>query len=108
MATSSSTTARPTSLQTGDLFFNGLYPNIDSSSGGWIGGVIAASDVLLEIADAQTRIIPGPGAPRPPGDPKAFRSMLAEARDKIEPLVRAGKTVDEVVAARPLAGLNAR
>jgi cyclase len=95
-------------LQTGDLFFNGLYPNIDSSSGGWIGGMIAASDVLLEIADAKTKIIPGHGALGTRDDLKAFRSMLAEARDKIEPLVRAGKTVDEAVAARPLASLNAR
>ena len=75
-------------LQAGDLFFNGLYPNIDSSSGGWIGGMIAASDALLEIADAETRIIPGHGAPGTRDDLKAFRSMLAEARDKIEPLVR--------------------
>ena len=41
-------------------------------------------------------------------DLKAFRSMLAEARDKIEPLVRAGKTVEEAIAAGPLAGLDAR
>ena len=70
--------------------------------------MIAASDVLLEIADAKTKIIPGHGALGTRDDLKAFRSMLAEARDKIEPLVRAGKTVDEVVAARPLASLNAR
>ena len=41
-------------------------------------------------------------------DLKAFRNMLAEARDKIEPLVLAGKTVNEAVASRPLASLNAR
>jgi hypothetical protein len=41
-------------------------------------------------------------------DLKAFRSMLAEARDKIEPLVRAGKTLEEAIAARPLASLDAR
>ena len=34
--------------------------------------------------------------------------MLAEARAQVEPLVAAGKTVDEAVAARPLAGLDAR
>jgi glyoxylase-like metal-dependent hydrolase (beta-lactamase superfamily II) len=95
-------------LQAGDLFFNGAYPNIEGSSGGWIGGMIAASDALLEVADAGTRIIPGHGAPGTRDDLKAFRGMLAEARDRIEPLVRAGKTVDEAVAARPLASLDAR
>ena len=41
-------------------------------------------------------------------DLKAFRDMLAEARARVEPLVAAGKTVDEAVAAQPLAGLEAR
>ena len=95
-------------LQTGDLFSNGFYPNIDSSSGGWIGGMIAAADRILGIVDAKTRIIPGHGPVATRDDLKAVRDMLAEARDKIEPLVEAGKTVDEVVAARPLASLDAR
>jgi cyclase len=95
-------------LQTGDLFSNGFYPNIDSSSGGWIGGMIAASDLILGIVDAKTRIIPGHGPLATVDDLKATRSMLAEAREKIEPLVAAGKTVDEAIAARPLASLDAR
>ncbi len=95
-------------LQAGDLFSNGFYPNIDSSSGGWVGGMIAAADLILGIVDAQTRIIPGHGPMATRDDLKAARSMLAEARDKIQPLVEAGKTVDEAVAARPLAGLDAR
>ncbi len=95
-------------LQTGDLFSNGFYPNIDSSSGGWIGGMVAAADLILGIVDARTRIVPGHGPVGNRDDLKAARDMLAEARDKVEPLVKAGKTVDEVVAARPLAGLDSR
>ena len=34
--------------------------------------------------------------------------MLAEARDRIEPLVASGKTVDEAIAAKPLAPLDAK
>ncbi len=94
-------------VQTGDLFFNGIYPNIDSSSGGWIGGMVAAADLILGVVDARTRIIPGHGPMGTRDDLKAFRSMLAEARDKIGPLVEAGKTVEEVIAARPLASLDA-
>ncbi len=95
-------------LHTGDLFSNGIFPNIDSSSGGWIGGMIAATDLLLGIVDAKTRIIPGHGPVATRDDLKASRDMLAEARAKVEPLVDAGKTADEAVAARPLAGLDAR
>jgi cyclase len=95
-------------LQTGDLFSNGFFPNIDSSSGGWIGGMVAASDLILGIVDAKTRIIPGHGPMATVADLKAARSMLAEARDKVEPLVEAGKTLDEAIAAKPLASLDAR
>jgi cyclase len=95
-------------LQTGDLFTNGFYPNIDSSSGGWIGGMIAAADRILGIVDAKTKIVPGHGPLATRDDLKAARDMLAEVRDKIAPLVEAGKTVDEVIAARPIASLDAR
>ena len=70
-------------LQTGDLFSNGFFPNIDSSSGGWIGGMVAASDLILGIADARTRIVPGHGPMATVADLKAARDMLAEARDRV-------------------------
>ena len=95
-------------LHTGDLFTSGSFPNIDSSSDGWIGGMVAAADRMLGVADASTKIIPGHGPVSTPDDLKAFRDMLAEAQAKVEPLVIAGKTVDEAVAARPLSGLEAR
>ncbi len=95
-------------FQTGDLFTNGAYPNIDTSSGGWIGGMIAAADLILEIVDAKTKIVPGHGPLATKDDLRAARSMLAEARDKIEPLVEAGKTVEQAIAAKPLAKLDAK
>jgi len=93
-------------LQTGDLFFNGFYPNIDRSSRGWIGGMIAAADILLGLVDSKTTIVPGHGPVGTKADLQAFRSMLAEARDRIEPLVEAGKTVEQAIAAKPLAKLD--
>jgi cyclase len=95
-------------LQTGDLFSNGFFPAIDSSSGGWIGGMVAAADLILGIVDAKTKIIPGHGPMATRDDLKAARDMLAEARAKVEPLVEAGKTLDEAIAAKPLASLDAR
>ena len=95
-------------LHTGDLYSNGIFPNIDSSSEGWIGGMIAATDVLLGVVDAKTRIIPGHGPLATRDDLKATRSMYVEVRDKVQPLVESGKTVEEAVAARPLADLEAR
>ena len=95
-------------LQTGDLFSNGFFPNIDSSSGGWIGGMVAAADLILGIVDAKTKIIPGHGPMATRDDLKAARDMLAEAQAKVEPLVKAGKTLEQAIAAKPLASLEPR
>ena len=48
-------------IHTGDLFSNGFYPNIDASSRGWIGGMIAAADRVLKLAGANTQDNPGHG-----------------------------------------------
>ncbi len=53
----------------GDLFFNGGYPFIDSSSGGRVDGVLAAADRTLAGIGEKTRLIPGHGPARDPGRP---------------------------------------
>ncbi len=93
-------------LQTGDLFNNGIYPNIDSSSKGWITGMIAAADVILALVDGQTKIVPGHGPVGNRDDLRAFRTMLVGVRDKVQPMVEAGKTLDEVIAAKPTAAFD--
>ncbi len=95
-------------LQTGDLFTNGSYCNIDSSSKGWITGMIAAADVILGLVDGQTKIVPGHGPVGNRDDLRAFRTMLAGVRDKVLPMVEAGKTLDEVIAARPTAAFDSK
>jgi cyclase len=87
----------------GDTFFNGLYPFIDLSSGGSLEGVIAAADRVLGAIDDDTRIIPGHGPAGRKADLKAFRDVLAGIRDKVKPMVAAGKTLAEVQAAKPTA-----
>lgn len=88
-------------IHTGDLFSNGLYPNIDGSSRGWIGGMIAAADRILKLAGPKTRIIPGHGPLATVADLVASRKMLVAVYDRVAPLVDAGKSADEVVAANP-------
>ena len=93
-------------LHMGDTFFNGMYPFVDLSSGGTIAGMIGACDRGLAMGDASTKIIPGHGPSGNKADLKAFREMLAASRDAIAPLVKAGKTLDEVKAAKPTAALD--
>lgn len=90
-------------IHMGDLFFNGLYPFIDISSGGSVDGMIAAAERGLAVADEHTKIIPGHGELGDAKDLKAFRDMLVAIRDRIKPMVAAGKSLEEVVAARPTA-----
>lgn len=93
-------------LHMGDTFFNGLYPFIDLSAGGSIAGMIGACDRGLSTGDASTKVIPGHGPVGSKADLKAFRDMLVASRDAVARLVKAGKTLDEVKAAKPTAALD--
>jgi cyclase len=93
-------------IHTGDLFSNGFYPNIDGSSLGWIGGMVSAADRILKLAGPNTRIIPGHGPMATPEQLAAFRKMLVTVHDRLAPMLDAGKTIQEAIAARPTADLN--
>jgi glyoxylase-like metal-dependent hydrolase (beta-lactamase superfamily II) len=90
-------------IHAGDLFFNGMYPAIDLSSGGSIDGLIAATAELLAAAGDGTRIIPGHGAVAGRAELAAYHAMLRGVRDAVAALVAAGRTRDEAVAAKPTA-----
>jgi cyclase len=68
--------------------------------------VIAAADQVLASTDAGTRFIPGHGPVGGRADLERYRDMLKAVRASVQPLVAAGKTADEVVAARPTASLD--
>ncbi len=90
-------------IHTGDLVFAGMYPFIDLDSGGSVAGVIAGVDRMLTLANDQTRIIPGHGKVTDRAGLLAYRQMLATTSARMAELVRAGKTVDQVLAALPFA-----
>jgi glyoxylase-like metal-dependent hydrolase (beta-lactamase superfamily II) len=94
-------------LQCGDVFFNGSYPYIDSGTGGSVSGMIAGATKLLAVADANTKIVPGHGPLGNKADLTKFRDMLTAARAKLQKVKASGKSVDEAVAAKPLADLDA-
>ena len=93
-------------LHAGDLFFNGMYPYIDGSTGGSVNGMIAASNKLLALADDSTKIVPGHGPLGNKSDLAKFRDMLSSARDRVQKLKSSGRTADEAVAAKPFADLE--
>jgi len=94
-------------IHMGDTFFNGFYPFIDVDSGGSVDGMISAADKALSIADDKTKIIPGHGSLGSKADLQTYRNVLAGIRDKVKGLVAQGKTLDQVVAAKPTAQWDA-
>ena len=93
-------------IHAGDIFFNGLYPFIDVDHGGSVKGMIKAVDDILSMADDKTKIIPGHG---PLGDKSqltGYRQMLETVYERLSKLKKEGKTVQEAVAAKPLADLE--
>jgi glyoxylase-like metal-dependent hydrolase (beta-lactamase superfamily II) len=93
-------------LHTGDLLFSGMYPVIDYSTGGWIGGMASACDTMLKVGDAKTRVIPGHGALASKDDLRASRDMLHTVHERLAAMAKQGKTVDEVVASAPTKDLD--
>jgi glyoxylase-like metal-dependent hydrolase (beta-lactamase superfamily II) len=90
----------------GDIYFNGMYPFIDTSSGGTPDGVIAACDRVIALADDATKIIPGHGPLSNKAELKAYRDMLAAVSGRIKQLLKDGKKLEEIVEAKPTADFD--
>jgi glyoxylase-like metal-dependent hydrolase (beta-lactamase superfamily II) len=89
-------------MHCGDLYFNGFYPFIDYSSGGSIEGMIANAARILKIVDAKTVVIPGHGPVSNKKELAEFHEVLAGANKSVSKLIQEGKSLPEIVAAKPL------
>lgn len=95
-------------IHMGDVFFNGMYPFIDLSTGGSVDGMIAGAERGLALANEQTKVIPGHGPLATRADLQAYRDMLVAARDAVRRAMRGGRTLEQVRAAKPTAALDAQ
>jgi cyclase len=86
-------------IHMGDIYFNGMYPFIDASSGGTVEGTIAACDQALALAGDATRIIPGHGPLSNKAELKAYRDMIATVYGRVREQAAAGRTAEETFAA---------
>jgi len=95
-------------IAVGDLFDMTKYPLIDEERGGSLSGILKTlNHISLDIAvpkqneEAGTYIIPGHGRVCDRYDIAIYRDMLTIIRDRIQELVKEGKTIDQVKAAKP-------
>jgi glyoxylase-like metal-dependent hydrolase (beta-lactamase superfamily II) len=91
----------------GDTFWNRDYPFIDYSTGGSIDGQIRAAEANINRVNDKTIVIPGHGAVGGKTDLILFRDVLVEIREKVAALKKQGKSLAEVVAAKPSARYDA-
>jgi glyoxylase-like metal-dependent hydrolase (beta-lactamase superfamily II) len=88
-------------IHMGDLYFEGMYPYIGIYSGGSINGMIDVIHHVLPMMDESTKVVPGHGPLSNVTKLREYVSMLTEIRDKVNRLIKQGKTMEEVVAAKP-------
>jgi glyoxylase-like metal-dependent hydrolase (beta-lactamase superfamily II) len=94
-------------IVTGGVVTAGTYPVIDYATGGWIGGLVDATQKLLAITNADTLVVPKQGRAQRRSHLEAQLEMLSTVRGRIENLMRKGKSIEEMLAADVTAGFDA-
>lgn len=90
-------------IHTGDIYFNGIYPFIDTSSGGSVVGMLEAIEKILSLAGDDTKIIPGHGALSNRSELEAYQQMLIDVKTITEEAISQGLTLEEFIASDPTA-----
>jgi cyclase len=92
-------------LAVGDVASPLRDPALDYFTGAWIGGRVDAMDILLKLANDQTRIVPAYGPTMSKAEFKAERDMMEEVRDRLFKQVREGDGPRDMLEEGVLKGL---
>ncbi|HUK37066.1 MAG TPA: hypothetical protein VLV86_24290 [Vicinamibacterales bacterium] len=94
-------------IATGEIFDFTRYPMIDLAKGGSIQGLLAALNRLVEIAvpefrsEGGTLFVPAHGRVGDIADMTYYRDMVTIIRDRVQDLMKKGRTLEQIKAARP-------
>jgi cyclase len=88
-------------LVTGGLVSNGRWPEIDWSTGGYIGGLLDGFVSLLSVPTSQTTIIPAFGGIMPLDELKAQNQMYLTIFDRLHAQVIQSFDVEDILAENP-------
>ena len=95
-------------IHVADTFWNGYFPFIDYSTGGSIDGMIRAAEANIARVSDKTIVIPGHGPIGNKSQLIEFRDMLVSVREKVSALKKKGRSLDEVLAAKPTGDYDAK
>jgi cyclase len=94
-------------IAAGDIYNTLGYPRIDVARGGSVNGIIEGLNTLIDMAIAEqfteggTRIVPGRGRISDEFDVVEYRDMVTIVRDRVADLIKKGRSLEQVQAARP-------
>jgi cyclase len=95
-------------LVASDVLSVGSYPIIDYTTNGWIGGLLNATQTLLNISKDDTRFVPGLGPVCTRADVEDENKMLATMRQRLAKLLAQGMSAQDMIAAAPTADFDAK
>jgi glyoxylase-like metal-dependent hydrolase (beta-lactamase superfamily II) len=95
-------------IHLGDIFELAAPPFIDWWAGGSAAGMIAAIDRVLPWINERTRVVPGHGPVSDRATLLSYRAMLATLQTRVQAFTKAGKSLDEILAAKPAAEFEDR
>jgi len=84
------------------------YPVPDYATGGWIGGLIEASEKLLALSNDRTLIVPHAGPTQSRAEVQAQLAMLRTMRERVEGLMRKGRSAAEMIASGVTSDFDSR
>jgi hypothetical protein len=70
--------------------------------------MIKASNVNIEMVSEHTQVVPGHGPAGGRADLVEFRDMLVSIRDRVAELKHQGKSLQQVISAKPTAPFDAK
>ena len=96
----------------GPTFTSDGYPRIDTAHGGKLGGMIDTVDFFAtnfaQRPDAIEPIVPGRGPVATIAELRVYGQMLHAVRDRVKALTTAGKSLADILAAKPTAEFDAK
>src|SRR5262249_22956330 len=92
-------------IHVGDVFRTVGYPTVDGPNGGTVKGTIEALDMIVKMAGPNTKIVRGHGVVVNREAVASFRDATIEAQKRMTAAIKQGMTVEQVIAANPLADL---
>jgi glyoxylase-like metal-dependent hydrolase (beta-lactamase superfamily II) len=88
-------------LAVGDAVYGAGWPSIDWWTGGWIGGIVGGLEMLLTVANEDTRIVPARGPLLGLEDLRGQHQMYEAIWERLVKKLYAGGGPDEAVGAKP-------